>query len=1539
MSSDGPNVFMPNGVQEAMQQQAAQRTAFHSDESIRQGVEQMDLEEDHQRTQASEDRRPETINAVVVNQDVAPVYTGNSRQELAAWYAKAKIHRERRSEAGCLIPWRTLISHEKLCFIANYGFEKILEVSLLTDGVLEGWIQRELDVSPKDSVYQITSALTDLKMEFTPGCPLTGVEKFFQSFEDIIQKHRLNEVRKTEEGQKKFIKMLRRAIRPLPLQEMMRTEIEHDPEVEKDLRRFYRKLKEFAIMYDRVAICQKQVNKFNGEKKAKSGFFPKEDSRKSKENGKETQNGQKGQKRPHSDVIDAEKGKNVTCFNCKKKGHPKRLCPDLSSNNKKAKDSQYIAVYALNLDSDQSVFIQLGSEIRVPAILDSGANQVSLIPRHFIDRLIRAQSKDLKLEKLDVPVLVKLGDNQSTIEVQEVVTLDITLITRTGQLLVKDRRFLVWNIPGDEVIIGSDILRSLCIYPYNALDALTGSQQQQPKYCLTDLELNDIKASIAQAFDRIRSAGLDSIWVQKLQSLLLKYADVFRNKMGADLPAKVTPFVTRLKSDAKPYKCKPRKYSPEQSQFLKDFTDQLVQNGLVYENLNAEWASPVVVVKKEGGGHRMCVDLRAVNAMSESTVWPMPFLESIVTHLGNSKYWFKLDAFKGFWLMPLAEECQEMFSFMTDRGVFTPRRSIQGALNSAIQFQSRMHEVFKELIFSKVIIWIDDLMGHASNLQSWFDILTRVLYLASQFNIKFNIDKCDFFTTKVKYCGRIFSTEGVSHDPERVKALTEMSQPKTARDLQQFLMAAQWMSRSIPEYNAKVYSLQLIYEKAMKHQPARTKTIARQVRLAKYGWEATHALAFEQLKQAIVNHVRLAYPQKNMVQCLYTDANECNSSAVVTQIPVCDLDKHLSQQRHEPLGFCGHKFTGSQLNWSIVEKEGFAVVDALNKLDYLLTNQRPFRLYVDHKNLLQIFSPTSVSKPVAQKLQRWALQIQRFNYEIHYITGTDNVWSDLMTRWGAAPVEDIKEVRALRISSKRSVAPGDIPDKYRVKPLHKKDFIWPSEDEIRKLQEEYLGLDDSGSLVKRAGKIVIPDQATDLKIRLCIIAHSGGNNGHIGYQAALQKLKEYFDWLNMTKDIKLLCTNCLHCLPTRGGKRIPRPLGEAIHGQYPNHVLHMDWIYIMPAERDAQHKYQWNLIMRDDLSGYIRITPAVVPDSLVTVDALMEWRAASRTPKILVTDMASYFMSNVMKEFTQRCNLDHHLTVAYGHYSNGSIEVINRNYLMLIRALISELHWNKTEWPWLNKNIEHTINHRPQTRLGGKAPVTVFTGQSPDNPFDPIFGRHLDGSLQISSVPPDKIREQVQNLENSLAQMHKQIVKSSKEQRQKKRIQPQIYRREPNFIVGDYVLVGDPVPSRSSSKKLNLLWKGPYRVTDTRNNYIFELENILDGVKKVVHGDRIRYYSDNQLNITEEIKDQFAYDSASYEVEQFKGCRVNPQTHQLELLVNWKGFTEDENSWEPLQNLWKDVPALVQNYNKFLKQIRHELADMVLEQIRKWTFN
>jgi hypothetical protein len=186
--------------------------------------------------------------------------------------------------------------------------------------------------------------------------------------------------------------------------------------------------------------------------------------------------------------------------------------------------------------------------------------------------------------------------------------------------------------------------------------------------------------------------------------------------------------------------------------------------------------------------------------------------------------------------------------------------------------------------------------------------------------------------------------------------------------------------------------------------------------------------------------------------------------------------------------------------------------------------------------------------------------------------------------------------------------------------------------------------------------VIIPEEAESLRLRLCIIAHAGGNSGHLGYQATTQKLTQFFYWKNCTEDVKAVCSSCLHCLPMRGGVRIPRPLGTQVHGMRPNEVIHMDWIYIWPMKKNGNHEYQWNLIIRDDLSGMIKMTPAKQPDTSVTVDALMEWRSQFGTPKMMVSDMASYFVSTTMKEFARRCNMQQHITTAYGHYNNGTID-------------------------------------------------------------------------------------------------------------------------------------------------------------------------------------------------------------------------------------------------------------------------------------------
>jgi hypothetical protein len=46
----------------------------------------------------------------------------------------------------------------------------------------------------------------------------------------------------------------------------------------------------------------------------------------------------------------------------------------------------------------------------------------------------------------------------------------------------------------------------------------------------------------------------------------------------------------------------------------------------------------------------------------------------VLDHLAGASVFFSLDFFKGYWQFQLDPESQEMFSFLTDQGVYTPTR-------------------------------------------------------------------------------------------------------------------------------------------------------------------------------------------------------------------------------------------------------------------------------------------------------------------------------------------------------------------------------------------------------------------------------------------------------------------------------------------------------------------------------------------------------------------------------------------------------------------------------------------------------------------------------------------------------------------------------------------------------------------------------------------------------------------------------------------------------------------------------------------------
>ena len=97
------------------------------------------------------------------------------------------------------------------------------------------------------------------------------------------------------------------------------------------------------------------------------------------------------------------------------------------------------------------------------------------------------------------------------------------------------------------------------------------------------------------------------------------------------------------------------------------------------------------------------------------------------------------------------------------------------------------------------------------------------------------------------------------------------------------------------------------------------------------------------------------------------------------------------------------------------------------------------------------------------------------------------------------------------------------------------------------------------------------------------------DEGHCGVRATTHRLGAYCAWDNMEKDIAKFIRQCLHCIDSKAGNAMPRPLGDLVHGMEVDDVFHCD--YLSLGESDAidtgglvDGGYKHVLVLMDDVS-------------------------------------------------------------------------------------------------------------------------------------------------------------------------------------------------------------------------------------------------------------------------------------------------------------------------------------------------------------------
>ena len=142
--------------------------------------------------------------------------------------------------------------------------------------------------------------------------------------------------------------------------------------------------------------------------------------------------------------------------------------------------------------------------------------------------------------------------------------------------------------------------------------------------------------------------------------------------------------------------------------------------------------------------------------------------------------------------------------------------------------------------------------------------------------------------------------------------------------------------------------------------------------------------AFQKLKECLTTAPVLMNPDFQKPFILQTDASNTAIGAVLSQ---------QFEDGEHPVAYLSKKLLPREQNYSTVEKELLAIVWAVGSLSYYLDG-RKFYIETDHCPL----SWLNRMKDRNQRLLRWSLLLQQYEFDIRYRKGKQNANADGMSR-------------------------------------------------------------------------------------------------------------------------------------------------------------------------------------------------------------------------------------------------------------------------------------------------------------------------------------------------------------------------------------------------------------------------------------------------------------------------------------------------------------------------------------------------------------
>uniref|UniRef100_A0A8C5PY86 ribonuclease H n=1 Tax=Leptobrachium leishanense TaxID=445787 RepID=A0A8C5PY86_9ANUR len=367
--------------------------------------------------------------------------------------------------------------------------------------------------------------------------------------------------------------------------------------------------------------------------------------------------------------------------------------------------------------------------------------------------------------------------------------------------------------------------------------------------------------------------------------------------------------------------------SVPESQSLKEYIEDGLQKGFIRHSTSPAGAG-IFFVGKRDGGLRPCVDYRALNAITVRNRYPLPLIPELLDRVKDACIFTKIDLRGAYNLVRMRRGDEWKTAFRSRYGHFEYRVMPFGLCNAPAAFQHFLNDIFRDILDTFLVIYLDDLLIFSRSLQEHEQHVRLVLSRLRQHKLYGKIEKSTFETPSIEFLGYILSPGHVEMDEAKVKAILDWPTPKDKKAVQQFMGFANFYRRFIRSFSHLSAPITSLTKKDVRFQ-----------------WSAEAQQAFERLKKSFTQAPVLKQPEAHLPYYLETDASDIALGAILSQR---SGDKKLLH----PVAFYSRRLNSAERNYNIGEKELLAIKNALEEWRHLLEGAtHPVTVFTDHRNL------------------------------------------------------------------------------------------------------------------------------------------------------------------------------------------------------------------------------------------------------------------------------------------------------------------------------------------------------------------------------------------------------------------------------------------------------------------------------------------------------------------------------------------------------------------------------------------------------------